>query len=259
MTVWLLDCRAGGYEPVDAGRLLDSGSICLDERLAADRYRNDQARRHYLLGRVMLRHALSSHWRCAPDSWRFRIAEYGKPELEPTAGQPDLRFNLAHSEDVIVCAVSDGRTVGVDIESSRRRCDMAAIAARHFTSEEYTMIGGAHPMRGRFFGVWALKEAYLKALGCGLLRPLNSFRFHLADESAARLPELPIFGQFRQGRELRILDSETGQGHEWAIDLRKPIPDFSLALCAARAPLETAGSLQVRHIELGELLTGVPL
>ncbi len=89
----------------------------------------------------------------------------GKPVL---SGYPNCHFNLSHSGEWAVCALSD-TPVGVDIQQHRA---VPARVVRRFTAEEQHWLE-QHPKD--FFDLWVKKEAFLKAIGTGLTRRLDSF------------------------------------------------------------------------------------
>ena len=91
----------------------------------------------------------------------------GKPYL---AGREDVFFNLSHSGRWVCCAVSD-HEVGVDAQKSGP-C-RPQVAARHFTEAERRWM--AENPDERFTRLWAMKEAYVKFTGFGLVLPLSSF------------------------------------------------------------------------------------
>jgi 4'-phosphopantetheinyl transferase len=105
----------------------------------------------------------------------------GKPALGASHAAPALRFNLAHSDGLGLCAVASSRDVGVDIE--RLRPDFADDgAAEHFFSRaEVTALRTLHGERRAraFFDCWTRKEAYIKARGDGLWLPLDRFEVSL--------------------------------------------------------------------------------
>jgi 4'-phosphopantetheinyl transferase len=80
---------------------------------------------------------------------------------------------------LVACAVAR-HEVGVDVEASNRRVDFS-IADRFFAPEEARVVKSMAPdERSRiFFRFWTLKEAFIKATGEGLSRPLDSFSFTL--------------------------------------------------------------------------------
>lgn len=88
----------------------------------------------------------------------------GKPVLASGAAH----FNISHSFERVVCAVSE-KPVGVDIEKIRpfRR----GVVTRFFSESEAGYIERAESENEackRFYELWTLKEAYVKMTGEGL-------------------------------------------------------------------------------------------
>src|SRR5207244_862089 len=77
--------------------------------------------------RGLLRAILSRYLHSDAGEIRFKYGPFGKPSLDPD--KDALSFNLAHSQDLILCAVSR-RALGVDIEFLRPLPDLASVAAR---------------------------------------------------------------------------------------------------------------------------------
>jgi 4'-phosphopantetheinyl transferase len=93
----------------------------------------------------------------------------------------DLRFNLAHSEDLMLLAITCGREIGVDLELLRPLKEAETIAKQFFSASEYAKLCALPPdekAKG-FFNCWTRKEAYLKAQGSGTAYPLNQFEVSL--------------------------------------------------------------------------------
>ena len=103
--------------------------------------------------------------------------EFGKPALAPLCGQPALSFNLSHSGDVILYAMTGARRIGVDIEEIRKNSDLMDVAKGQFSEREFTALQGMNgaEQTDAFFRGWTRKEAYLKARGEGLGYPLKIF------------------------------------------------------------------------------------
>ncbi len=101
----------------------------------------------------------------------FKRNQYGKPCLKNT---PNFHFNLSHSGQWVVCAVSNV-PVGIDIEEIVP-IDLK-IAIRFFAKEEIKdLFSLVEPERlPYFYDLWTLKESYIKAIGKGLSIPLNTF------------------------------------------------------------------------------------
>ena len=97
--------------------------------------------------------------------------KHGKPYFVNS----DLKFNLSHSGRYVLAAVSDYE-IGIDIQ--KKKADKHRIAEKNFLQGECAYINaGANDeeRHQRFCEVWTLKEAYLKNIGLGLRKPLNSF------------------------------------------------------------------------------------
>ena len=128
-----------------------------EEAERADRFAKPILRRRYLRAHGALRDILQRHTK-AP--LVFAQHERGKPYL---VSDPALHFNLTHSRDLALIAVTRACAVGIDVERIRPLPDYAAIAQRYFPN------GSAIPTTARnFFRQWTQFEALLKAHGTGL-------------------------------------------------------------------------------------------
>ncbi|WP_369035700.1 4'-phosphopantetheinyl transferase family protein [Streptomyces adonidis] len=177
----------------------------------------EQQRR--LAARLLARHALSARTGRPLNSWRFRTTSDGRPEPEPSTGHR-LRFNLSHTDGLTACVVTDaGRACGVDAERSPARADAVAHLPRFFADRERTELatlpGTERP--GHIAAYWVLKEAYLKALGTGLLRDLSTIAF-----------------TGLTGGRIRLYDTGEPQsaGEHWQFDLIHPSPGHVVAVAA---------------------------
>jgi 4'-phosphopantetheinyl transferase len=155
------------------------------ERSRCDRFIRDDDRREYALAHALLRMTLSSLIGSDPDALAFEADSYGKPRLSDSAG---VSFSLTHTHGLVACAVARGREVGVDAEAIDRRIDAQGIASRHFTESEtgYITAGEGEQQPERFFKVWTLKEAFLKATGRGLSQSLDTISFDLEENDTVR-------------------------------------------------------------------------
>lgn len=89
----------------------------------------------------------------------LRYGANGKPEID------GIYFNLSHSHDMVVCAVSE-RLVGCDVEKIREM--KMPVAMRFFTQDEIQHIKEAKDQEAEFFRIWTIKESYMKMTGEGL-------------------------------------------------------------------------------------------
>ena len=88
-----------------------------------------------------------------------------------------LSFNLSHSHNLALYAVTQGREIGVDVEFIRNDINLLGIAKRFFSDQEYAELQ-EFPQSCQlqtFFDCWTRKEAFIKAKGEGFSLPLRQF------------------------------------------------------------------------------------
>ena len=165
---------------VDPAQLARLRAILTDEeRARTDRFRLARDRRTSLVTRALVRVTLSRYCDVPPGRWRFRSNDRGRPEIASPASA--LRFNVSHTEGLVVCLVGRGRELGVDAESLHRDRRWLDLAVRFFAPAEALALRGVPAARQplRFLEYWTLKESYVKARGRGLTLPLSGFCFDL--------------------------------------------------------------------------------
>jgi 4'-phosphopantetheinyl transferase len=161
-----------------------------EERDRAERFRFQRDRDRFILARSTLRAILGRYLDMAPAEVRFSYARHGKPMLAEGYGTR-LRFNLAHSRDLALYALTHDREVGIDVEYMRE--DLSEkIADHYFSPMEAARINAMDRVRGKetFFRTWTCKEAYVKARGEGLLMDFNSFSISMNPGAAPVLAEV---------------------------------------------------------------------
>jgi 4'-phosphopantetheinyl transferase len=166
-----------------------------DERARAGRVRQGDRRAGFIVGRGHLRVLLGQVLGCRPDAVPIVDGRGEKPRLDETA-QARVRFSVAHSAQLVLCALAMDHDIGVDVEHEDDAVEWEAIAARVFTAAERAALGALHPdaRRGAFFDGWTRKEAVIKATGEGLRRPLTSFAVSVEPHRAAMLSCDPALG-----------------------------------------------------------------
>ncbi len=145
-----------------------------DEVNRSDTFRFDRDRLAFIHARGSLRALLGRYLQLPPEKVVFDYQPDGKPMLQGHDSGPDIQFNLSHTQGLAAIAMTSGMEVGVDVERVRPVQERDSISASHFTSQERSLFGPAHSDEA-FCGCWTRKEAALKAIGKGLMRPLDTF------------------------------------------------------------------------------------
>jgi 4'-phosphopantetheinyl transferase len=223
---WLveLDCPEATVQALAA-------VLSADERERAARFVFARDRRRFIAARAALRVLLADGG--PPAALRFAYSEHGKPSLVAEPGRPTLHFNLSHTGDVAVVAVTADGPLGVDVETVRALPEAPAIAARFFTAGETESIMTA-PLAERdlaFFLCWTRKEAFAKALGDGLSLSLDRYRVSCRPGAPARIEEV---------------DGSAAAGAEWSVYDLRPAPGVVGAVVMRGAPRP----LRLRRLDL---------
>ena len=172
-------------QPVDAESVSwaeeHSSVLDDDEQRRWRRYQSSDARALFVVAHVATRHVLAQAHGRDPASWRFERGAHGRPEI--VDGPPGERFNLSHTSGMIAVLTHGEDDHGVDVEHKGRETDIESVARRVFTEAEQASIR-AQPnatRAERFYQLWTLKEAFIKAKGAGLAMPLQQFSFAICD------------------------------------------------------------------------------
>jgi 4'-phosphopantetheinyl transferase len=173
-----------------------SGLLSGEEQDRARRFMREEDRERFVVSHGALRDILGGYLGADPGGLLFSANEHGKPALAERRGGRELAFNLSHSRDLAVIAVTLERRIGVDVEYLRDLRDPGRLAKRFFAEEErkYLESRPSGELMGAFFSCWTRKEAYVKGVGRGIGYSLSSFSVIAAEggrEDTVRDAQLP--------------------------------------------------------------------
>jgi 4'-phosphopantetheinyl transferase len=149
--------------------------LSAEETARARRFVRPADTAHFVRAHAALRHVLAAWCKQAPESLVFAAGAHGKPHLAGGSGSHAVHFNLSHSGDVALLAVSQRYQLGIDVEVFRPVSP--EIAQQYFAPHERAALAqcpGDAWLQG-FFRCWTSKEALLKGEGLGLNLPLDAF------------------------------------------------------------------------------------
>jgi 4'-phosphopantetheinyl transferase len=188
-------------------------TLAPDETERAQRFKFHLHRNRYLAGRGALRAILSQYLATDPAQPRFAHLKNGKPELAAEFASAGIHFNLAHTGDLALVAVTRIGPIGADVECVRPVKDVDDLVARFFSKREHELFQKI-PLEQKsaaFFNLWTRKEALLKATGEGITRSLSLVEVSFLPGEPARL--LAISGDAKAAEQ-------------WALRELAPAQDF---------------------------------
>ena len=102
---------------------------------------------------------------------RYLEGRHGKPSF---ADHPEIHFSISHSSHFVACAMADCE-IGIDIQHLVKVNE--PLMRRVLSDEELGMVMALQGEERQmlFARLWALKEAYLKAVGTGITDDFPSF------------------------------------------------------------------------------------
>ncbi len=159
-----------------------------DELVRARRFHFEQHRQRFIAARGILRSILSGYLNIEPSEINFGYEARGKPFLEQNFHENKFSFNVSHSQNFALYAVTLDNSIGVDLECINSTTDVLSLAQRFFSQSEFALIESApqEQQQQLFFRYWTCKEAYLKATGTGL-KDLDKVEISLTAQQSAKL------------------------------------------------------------------------
>lgn len=225
---WVMEARGSASEQAVDGwakSLLNEA-----ERARAERLVVPAKRRQFARSRAALRLLVGRRLDLEPRDLEFRTGEHGRPAVD------GLVFNLSHSGTVAVIAVGSASTthLGIDVERVETERPVDRLVQRFFAPSEVDAFE-RYPVEHRpadFARRWALKEAYVKALGTGL--SYSSREFALRDDPVSWTARPLLESCARHGERL----------HSWRFRnlwLDVGAERFAMALCSDESGSTGAG------------------
>lgn len=160
-----------------------------EEKTRAERFKFAIHRSRFIASHGFTRTVLANYLKIEPDAIEYQKGNQGKPYLAEIllTANDNLQFNLSHTEDVALLAITQGAEIGVDIECSERKTDWRGIVQRFFTEGEQKALFALpeKQQKAAFFELWTRKEAYMKVLGTGLSLAPTEFSLTVPPEKPA--------------------------------------------------------------------------
>lgn len=119
---------------------------------------SDSRRQQFHCGRALLRLMLQ-RLTGKPAATQLLTAEEGGKPLGPDG----IAISITHTGEHVACSVAESGKIGIDLECIDERREISQITERFFSAEEKAWLRSG-PL-ARFYMLWVLKEAFVKAHG----------------------------------------------------------------------------------------------
>lgn len=193
-------------------------------KVARFKFENDKER--YIVAHGATRRILARYLKSRPQNIVFENNHYGKPFLAENTSR--IEFNLAHSKNRALLALTRDRRVGVDIEHIRPEIPTANLAEHYFSARENEVLRNLDEnlQIRAFYDCWTRKEAFIKAIGMGLSFPLRKFAVSIESGNPARL--LFVDDSNTQAERWKMIDLNLGVNYSAAVIIESALVKLKL-------------------------------
>jgi 4'-phosphopantetheinyl transferase len=170
-----------------------ANTLSPNESERASRFHFERDRNRYIAGRGLLRTVLGKYLQLSPVEVPLVYGPNGKPLLQTAGSRTTIHFNLAHSQNLALLAVTNAGQIGIDVEAVRPLSDAHELVDRFFSTHESAAFESVPEAQkpAAFFNLWTRKEAWLKATGEGIGHLLNKVEVSFLPGEPAKLLNLP--------------------------------------------------------------------
>ena len=155
--------------------------LSTDEIKRAKRLKDPKVASRQLISREILRLILGNYTGIDPKNLTISYSQFGKPFLSFPENS-GIYFNLSHSGNLLLIAVTAGKQLGIDVEKIEASIDITGIAPLVFSAEEQVALSHSADPIHEFYELWTEKEAILKSSGLGFSYPANRFSVNKSKE-----------------------------------------------------------------------------
>jgi 4'-phosphopantetheinyl transferase len=193
--------------------------LTFEECLQFETFQDPKRQSQFLHSRWLLKSLLTDILGFAPSEIKTTIGPLGKPQLLTEQNPNGFQFSLSHTTEVIFIGFSRGHQIGADIEKRVEKKNIDEIAARFFHPREAAwMLSATTPNERltRFFRLWSMKEAIIKAVGGGVFKNIHQFSL---DALEAKLKLNSAHAPFCESEKWQLLESNAIANHSCCVAL----------------------------------------
>ncbi len=162
------------------------------------RFLHPRPQREYSLCRAALRSLLCEQLGCQNDELSFVTSHQGKPRAVVDGKRVPIHFNVSHSGQHGLIAISSAGRIGVDVEERIPRHDLEGTVGMILAAGERRAAARLNGEQQIYllYRLWTMKEALVKALGMGFSLDMTQFALpsalhHGTQSTVFQFPHLP--------------------------------------------------------------------
>lgn len=154
-----------------------------DENKRADKLKVEQKKNQFVITRGLLRQLLSKCLDKGPGEITFSFEQHCKPYIHDKYNNKSIEFNVSHSGDYALIAMTLENKVGIDIEKINPEIDYKSLSNRFFSDKEKQELISLDKddQLDAFYRAWVRKESFIKATGKGVAFGLDRFSVSLEE------------------------------------------------------------------------------
>ena len=145
-----------------------------EERVEYNAIKSENRKSEFINTRHLLK-GVAAKFGYLGSGFKIKKDEMGKPYGETE--EQHIYLSISHSADYIICALSEDRDLGIDLEPAERKVH-EGLKSRIFHPQEEEQIRSMDLIR-----VWTIKEALVKLYGRGLRTNLNDLLLRKVNDS----------------------------------------------------------------------------
>jgi len=167
--IWRVPLDTPGIKLTDLWNFLDD-----EERNRVQKFHFVQDQNRFVVRHGILRMILSTYLSIQPNQICYGYGVNGKPYIQ-NSNESDLQFNLTHSKNLAMVALTCKHQIGIDIEQCDYFAEIDHLIQTHFNSHEQSFVNqfSSQEKVAFFYNWWTFWEAFGKARGSGLLQSAN--------------------------------------------------------------------------------------
>ncbi len=155
-----------------------------EEQIRADKLKAELKKNQFIIARGLLRKLLSNSLGKPVDEIKISYGQHKKPYIEEQYNDYSVDFNISHSGEFILLAITLNSQIGVDIEKINHELEYLSLSNRFFSeSEKKELLSFKQDEQlDAFYRAWVRKESFIKATGKGIAFGLDRFSVSLSNK-----------------------------------------------------------------------------